>query len=249
MSIAWLATNILAQFLLPPLSLLLLIGSGLILLFWQRPTAGKLLIGLGLAGLWALSLPLTAGRLLDSLKPPPLSFFGNEAEAIVILGGGRQHNAIEYGSDTPNRLTLERLRYGAKLARQFRKPVLVTGGAPDGGTPEAQTMAAALLSDYGIKARWIEDRALNTRENARYSADILAKAGIKRIYLVTHAWHLARAVPEFQAAGLEVVPAGTGYFHPAGGSPLDYLPRAQALFESSLALHEWIGLVWYKSHN
>jgi len=246
MSIPWLATNLLAGFLLPPLSLILLIGTGLILLFWRHQTAGRLLIGLGLAGLWLLSLPVVADLLLDSLKPPALDLNGKEADAIVILGAGRQRNAAEYGGDVPSRFTLERLRYGARLAHRFRKPVLVTGGAPEGGQAEARVMAEVLSSDYGIKARWVEDRALNTRDNARYAADTLAQAHIRRIYLVTHAWHLARAVPVFQAAGLQVVPAGTGYAHITDGTPLDYMPHARALLESEVAIHEWIGVYWYK---
>ena len=246
MSIPWLVTNLLAGFLLPPLSLIVLIGTGFILLFWRHHTAGRVLIGLGLVGLWCLSLPVVADLLLDSLKPPAIDLNGKEADAIVILGGDRQRNAAEYGGDIPSRYTLERLRYGARLAHRFHKPVLVTGGAPEGGQAEAQIMASVLSSDYGIKPRWIEDRALNTRDSARYTADTLDRAHIRRIYLVTHAWHLARAVPAFQATGLEVVPAGTGYVHVTDGTPLDYLPRAKALLESELAIHEWIGVYWYK---
>lgn len=249
MSTVWLITNLLATFLLPPLSLLLLIATGLILLFWRHPTTGKLFIGAGLIGLWALSMPMVADQLMSSLKPVPLALSGREAEAIVILGGGVQRRASEYGDDIPGRFALERLRYGARLARRFHKPLLVTGGAPEGGQAEAQIMATTLAADYGLKARWIEDRAYNTRDNARYSAELLRKDGIKRIYLVTHAWHLARAMPEFLATGLEVVPAGTGFVHITDGTPLDYLPRAEALFASHVAIHEWIGLFWYKLRN
>lgn len=249
MSTFWLITNLLATLLLPPLSLLLLIASGLILLLWRQPIAGKLFITLGLAGLWALSMPVVADRLLSSLKPTPLVFSGREAEAIVILGGGVQRGASEYGDDIPSRYTLERLRYGAHLARRWHKPLLVSGGAPTGGQAEARIMATTLHADYGLKVRWTEDRAFNTHDNARYSAELLQKDGIRRIYLVTHAWHLARAVPEFQAAGLEVVPAGTGFAHLTDGTPLDWLPRAEALFASDRAIHEWIGLFWYRLHS
>lgn len=245
MSISWLLTNFLAAFLLPPLGLLLPGIAGLWLLP-RRRRLGKSLIGLSLAGLWLLSTPIVADALLDSLKPPPAALTGREADAIVILGGGRNSGSLEYGGDTVNRFSLERVRYGARLAKQLRKPVLVTGGAPEGGRSEGDIMRALLRDEYGLDARWAEETARNTRENARNSAVILGKAGIRRVYLVTHAWHLKRALPEFEATGLTVVPAGTGYYLGGELSPLDFLPQAKSLEHSFLAMHEWIGLLWYR---
>lgn len=245
MSYSWLLTNFVAAFLLPPLSLLLVGGIGLLLL-QRRRRLGKWLIGLAFAGLWVLSVPLVGNLLLDSLKPPPRALTGKEAEAIVVLGGGKIRDSLDYGGDTAGRYTLERARYGARLARQWRKPLLVTGGAPDGGRAEADILRAMLRDEYGLDTRWIEDTSRNTRENARNSAEMLHRAGIRRIYLVTHAWHLRRAVPEFEAAGFQVIPAGTGYTLATRLTPLDFLPHPRGLEASYVALHEWIGLLWYR---
>jgi len=248
MSTSWLITNFIAAFLLPPLSLLIvgLIG------FWQlkrRRGLGRFLIASSLILLWLLSTPIIASYLLDSLKPPPVAFTGQEADAIVILGGGRIPDSIEYGGDTLGRFTLERVRYGAWLAKKLNKPILVTGGSPDGGIPEGEMMRASLEQEFGIKTvRWVESTSNNTRENARFSAPLLQADGISRIYLVTTSWHLARALPEFEAVGLHVIPAGTGYSHP-GFNPLDWMPNGKALHESGLATHEWIGLLWYRIRN
>ncbi len=249
MSITWLLTNIIAALLLPPMPLLILGLIGLALLK-RRRLLGKTLIAGSLAGIWLLSTPLVAGWLLDGLKPPPRELSGSEADAIVILGGGRIADSIEYGGDTLGRFSLERVRYGAWLAKKLDKPILVTGGAPDGGIPEGEMMRASLEQEFAIKnVRWVENASSNTRENARLSAHLLAADGIERIYLVTHAWHLARAVPEFEAPGLRVIPAGTGYSLPETGNPLSYLPNARALHDSWLAMHEWIGLLWYRIRN
>jgi uncharacterized SAM-binding protein YcdF (DUF218 family) len=191
-----------------------------------------------------------AGRFLDSLAPSPATLTSRDAEAIVILGGGRNRDSVEYGGDSVKHFTLERLRYGAHLARKLGKPVLVTGGSPEGeGTPEGRIMAAVLEREFRVPVRWVEERSRNTRENARFSAEILAQAGIKRIYLVSHAWHLARAMPEFQAMGLTVIPAGTGYTLDGDVELFDFIPSAQALQTSYLASHEWIGLMWYRIRN
>lgn len=246
---SWFLTNFFAAFLLPPLNLLLIGAAG----FWllkRRRKLGRALIGFSLAGVWLLSTPIISAVLLDSLKPAPVALTGREADAIVILGGGSNRNSLEFSGDTLNRFSLERARYGAWLAKRLHKPVLVTGGAPEGGAlSEGEIMRATLLDEFGVATKWLEPYASNTRENARNSADILHKAGIRRIYLVTHAWHLRRAIPEFEAAGFKVVPAGTGYFMESDFSSLDFLPNGKALDKSYLAMHEWIGLLWYRIRN
>lgn len=245
-SLSWFTTNFIAAFFLPPLNIVCLTLLGLALVRWR---IGRLLIGLGLVLLTFLSMPVLADRLLALLEPPFQPLSGKEAEAIVILGGGTYSDATEYGGDTVNAFTLERLRYGALLARRLEKPVLVTGGAPLGGSSEGQIMRAVLENEFGVTPRWAEEQSLNTQENARYSARILLEAGVQRIYLVTHSWHLARAVPEFQQAGLTVVAAGTGYYRPGKVQAMDWLPQAKALLNSYYALHEGIGMVWYRIRN
>ena len=247
-SLSWLVTNFIAAFLLPPLSLIIIGGYGLLLLR-RRQASGKALIGISLAALWLLATPFVGGGLLDALKPPVNVPNAADADAIVILGGGTYYDTVEYGGDTVGRFTLERVRYGAWLARKLDKPVLVTGGNPDGGRPEGQLMRETLEREFGVQVRWVEDRSETTRENARYSAALLKEAGIGRIYLVSHAWHLPRALPEFAREGLRVVPAGTGYARTRGPRPLDFVPNAKGLYDSYLAMHEGIGLVWYRIRN
>jgi uncharacterized SAM-binding protein YcdF (DUF218 family) len=248
MSPSWLVTNFIAALLLPPLSPLILCGLGLYLLK-RRRVWGKALIGFSLAALWLLATPFVAGALLDMLKPAYRALDGSEADAIVILGGGRYNDTLEYAGDSLGRLTLERARYGAWLARKLNKPLLVTGGSPDGGRPEGQLLRETLEREFGVRVRWVEDRSENTRDNARFSAALLREAGIRRIYLVSHAWHLPRAIPEFEREGLRVIPAGTGYSARSGAQPLDFLPNAKGLYDSYLAMHEGIGLVWYRLRN
>lgn len=244
----WLATNLVAALLLPPLNLLLLGGLGLHLQRRRRPM-GRWLLLLSLGGLLLLSTPFVSGYLLGLVSTPPLVPKGGEADAIVILGGGLKDKEVEYGGDTLGSYTIERVRYGAWLARRLGKPVLVSGGrVSDDMRTEGSVMRAALETEYGIPVRWVEERSTNTGENARYSAELLRRDGITRIYLVSHAWHLKRAAPQFQRAGLRVVAAGTGYPDTGedGAGIADFIPNAKAMLESYLAFHEGIGLVWYR---
>src|SRR5512139_3738887 len=244
---AWLATNLVAIALLPPLSLVILLTAGLALR--RRPRLGTSLIVQATGALYALSTPWVGGVLLKSLEiSAPLTAAQLQgADAIVVLGGGRLLDAAEYGGDTLKGTSLERLRYGVRLHRASGLPLLVTGGKPDGGTlSEGRLMQHVLQQEYGVSPRWVEDRAETTWDNARLSAPLLKKDGVRRVALVTHAWHLRRAVPLFEAQGLEVVPAGIQISRTRIEDAFDLLPTPAGLRDSTFALHEWLGILWYK---
>ena len=244
----WLLTNIVASALLPPFSLVLLLILALIL-HRKRPRMALTLIVLVTFALFALSLPWVGGVLLKSLEiSRPLNLHKSPAaDAIVVLGGGRRTNAAEYGGDTLSHYSIERLRYAAHLHQTTRLPILVTGGMPGGGTlSEGALMRKLASEELHTPVRWVEDAALTTWDNARYSAPILKKAGVKRILLVTDAAHMRRAVPLFEQQGLQVIPAGVHFSSTRIDNPLSLLPSASGLRDSHYALHEWLGIAWYR---
>ena len=249
MSTGWLVNTLLGTVLLPPLNLLLLCASGFALRSrWPRAGLALSLVSLMLLAL--LGMRPIAGLLISPLEhaSQPLSLpYQGEAQAIVVLGGGRRRNAPEYGGmDVVNAATLQRLRYAAVLQRSTGLPLLVTGGRPDGAAiPEAEIMARSLREDFGVTVRWQENAANNTADNAQYAAAILRQQNIKHVLLVTDAIHMPRALQAFSKTGLQVTVAPTGYLAVGSMQPADYLPRAHWLTYSSYALHEWIGRVWY----
>ncbi len=246
---SWFVTNFIASFLLPPLIFLLLLGLGIILPYRHRKLA-KLLIIIAFGSLWGASTPYFAQGALHLLEEHTavLDSSRQNADAIVILGGGTYFSAPEYaGHDTASEATLVRLRYGAKLQRETGKPILVTGGNPLGNSiSEAQQMRVALEQDFHVPVRWIEDESDNTFENAHNSFHILQQAGIRKIYLVTQAWHMPRAAEVFRRAGFEVAEAPTAFSTWYRTGLLNFLPQAASLQDSELFLHEIIGLLWYQ---
>lgn len=234
--------------LLPPFNSVLLCGLGYLLRPRLRRT-GNLLILLGVAMLLILSTRAGALLLVRPLESqyPPLAQIG-DAQAIVILGAGRQANSPEYGgADAASLNGLKRLEYGAYLHKQSGLPILVTGGSPDGSAEsEASMMARVLHADFGVDARWQEGASNNTNDNALMTAAMLKPAGIDRVLVVTDAIHMPRAMRAFDAAGLHATPAATLYASTVRPLPTDYFPRALYLALSSYAMHEWIGQLWYR---
>jgi uncharacterized SAM-binding protein YcdF (DUF218 family) len=250
MSISWFFTNLLAAFLLPPLSLVLLGCLG----WWLARRfrfAGNTIIITSIALLLALSTGAGSRLLVAPLEnrslpvPNPKMV---DAKAIVILGGGRSFAAPEDDNrDQPSAQTLARLRHGARLYRMTGLPILVSGGAPDrGGESEAAVMARALREDFHIPVRWIEGTSENTAQNATHAATMLREAGIDRVLLVTDAMHMSRAMQIFSKTSLMVLPAATDFRSRKPLSVADFIPSAGGLQTSHYALHEWIGLVWYR---
>jgi uncharacterized SAM-binding protein YcdF (DUF218 family) len=229
--------SILRNLILPPAGLLLLAFIGLWLTRRHR-RLGNTLIAVSLALLWLGSLPVVANS-LQSLaeRYPPLDLSRPvNAQAIVILAGGDARWAPEYDGPTTAHDTLERLMYGAYVARRTSLPVLITG-SPE----EARGMQATLSRNFGIEPRWVENRSGDTFENARYSARLLRADHINRIILVTTSTHEWRAAGEFVSAGLQVVPAPVGNYKPKGLHVASFVPATGALLRSHQAVYELIG--------
>jgi uncharacterized SAM-binding protein YcdF (DUF218 family) len=242
----WLVTNAIAA-LLMPLGIVLILLLTALLMAWRWPLMAWRPIAIACVLLYALSTQFVANGLLYVLEPAPRDPAGDASgQAIVVLGGGTYYKAPEYGGDTVKAHTLVRLRYAARLQRVLGKPVLVTGGSPDGGpVAEAQLMKQALEKDFQVPVQWIEQRSNNTIEHARLVYRLLKPAGVERVYLVTHAWHMPRARLAFERAGFAVIPAPTGFATRFELTVLDFLPRVEALSDSSRFFHEILGLAWY----
>jgi uncharacterized SAM-binding protein YcdF (DUF218 family) len=250
MSAGWLASQVVGAFLLPPLNLALIALAGF-LLRKRRPRTGTALCAAALLGLLILCTGAGARLFtapLEQMTTPLAIAKDAGAQAIVVLGGGRQPRAPEYGGRTsPSPATLGRLRYAATLYRQTGLPVLVSGGNPDGaGEPEAAVMARVLQEEFATPVKWMEPDSNNTAQNALYSAKLLQAAGVQRILLVTDALHMPRAAAAFERTGLAATPAPTGFLVNGPLTVSDFVPNGSALAVSRYALHEWVGMLWYR---
>jgi uncharacterized SAM-binding protein YcdF (DUF218 family) len=196
----------------------------------------KLFLYFGLLSLLLCCLPIFSKALLKSLETypaliPPVSV--NKEQAIVVLSGGSYPQAKEYGKSIDGNTTLQRSNYAAFLHKQTQLPVLVTGGKTNSKiNSEAAVMAGTLNDSFNVEVKWKEEQSLNTAGNATYSTVILKENEIDSM---------------FEQQGLNVTPAPTIFVYDKDKFTLtDYLPSAGALYKTRIALHEYLGLLWYK---
>jgi len=232
--------------LLPPTGPLLLSLIGFAIARRRRRTGWTLAL-VGVAALTLLSIPAVGALLVRCLdRSPPLHLEdASGAQAIVIFGGGTRRSAPEYGGVTLATITLDRVRYGARIARATGLPILVSGGALRGAPPEAILMRQVLTSEFGLAVRWAETRSRNTHENAVESAKILDQAGVHRVVLVGHSFDFPRSRNELEAAGIEVIPAPIGIPPALPGDLRDLLPSARGLELSYYATYEILANVLF----
>lgn len=234
---------------LPPTGPLLVAFAGLAII-GRHPRRGRILATIGVVTIALLSIPAVGDSLLSFLdRPPPFDIArASDAQAIVILSGGTRPYAVEYGGPTIGGMTLQRVRYGARLARITKLPVLVSGGPVHGVTAEALLMRRA-LEEFGVSTRWTETRAQNTHENAANSAAILKASGITRVVLVGNAFDFPRSRKEFEAQGIAVIAAPIGL--PTAGPPEwgDFLPSPGGMQLCYYSLYEILANVWYDLSN
>ena len=154
----------LSDLVLPPTSLIFLTIVGALLARRRRVLGWTVMLGAQLA-LLVFSLPVVANALARSLEPPPVTTMHlKRAQAIVILAGGNNRGSPEWGGETVKTYTLQRLRYGARLARATGLPIYVSGGRPEGGKfAEATLMRDVLVQEYKLEVRWVDLTATHHR--------------------------------------------------------------------------------------
>jgi uncharacterized SAM-binding protein YcdF (DUF218 family) len=249
---------VITALLLPPVPFLLLtlIGARLLL---PRRGLGWLVILLSVVLLWLSTCAGVARALSQLLLPTPAALSFDRARelraegstkktlAIVILGAGVEPFAPEYGVSSLSDSSLERLRYGIWLAGQTGAPMAFSGGtgwAQSGSTSEARVAGKIAAEEFGRPIKWLESESRDTRENASRTIALLQPAGITHIVVVTHGYHMARALRAFSDAAsgvIQIEPAPMGLARGTDLPTLDWLPSARGFRDTRQVLRELAG--------
>ena len=265
-SYSWAIRNIIAELLMPP-GIWVIMSVIALILFQNRKKLQTIALLLPLVMLWVSSTTVFSqqfAKFVDNYLhwPAPVQLEDiksalqqskQESIAIVILGSGVRRGALDngqYQNQDVSKEAMERMRMGARLAKITYRPILVTGGSPDRSRqedlPEGQLMAKVLQDELGVTVTWVEQQSNTTQENAKYSAEILRKEDISKIYLVTHFWHMPRAQAIFEKQGLKVHPIPIGFSQIKRYTPLDFTPSNNGFALTRQIWHELLGHIWYQ---
>lgn len=210
---------------------------------------------LGAYGVWGLDAVLVlaagCGPLPDQLLQPLQNGFQAEPKpawqpraAIIVLGGGMQRVPGSAGVEVPL-FAYGRVAKGLELYLQCKRAgkacaLLISGGDPEEiGVSEAKVYGDALLR-LGVDPSdlVLENRSLNTWQNAQYSAAWLDEHPQDQVILVTSGFHLRRAVLYFEHFGVRALPVRSDFV----SARVVPWPLAQNFLLTDLALHEYAGL-------
>ena len=221
-----------------------------VLLARRRVRLGLVVATFGAILLYLTSMPIVADSLIWSVEALagaiPNAPSDMHPGAIIVLSGDFRHGHCVGSPDTVGRLTLERVAEAASEHRRTGLPILVSGGRPeDADDSLAGIMSTVLQDDFHVPVRWRENRSANTYQNAAFSAEMLRRAGVPAAFLVTHPWHMARALWSFRAVGYPVVPVALPTGKAMTISVSSFFPQVTALLGSYYALHELFGFGWY----
>ncbi len=236
------------QFVLPSLLALLLLFS-----FRRRgrDRAGKLTFGCALALTvfmfppfgWLLHLPLEYPYWPRQGEPPSV-------DAIVVLSGFIDGETPDRPYPFAHESTMRRVRHAAWVYRRTgRPPILVCGPSLNDSAAAGWELMAESLRAWGVDGDriWGESRGSSTYEQALYGARILEDRDVRRIALVTDAWHMLRAAGSFRAQGLQVIPEACGYVsRPQPPYTIGlFIPGADTAADNEAAVREYAAVAAY----
>ena len=243
--------KLVTPFILPPgIFVLILLVSGLASLRRRHVRLGLLNILLGIC-LYALSIAPVANRLVHGLEADFSFQVPSTADVIVLLGGGTIQGVTDLtGTAAPTPRMMVRIVTAVRLYRQMKLPIIVTGGRGSAEDISEAHVAARFMMDLGVPEEAIitEGSARDTFENARFTAAICRQEGFTRPIVLTTAYHLKRALIAFDAAGMPAAPFPANFFanDHQSGRWRRLLPQASSLYLTTCALHEYLGIWYYK---
>jgi uncharacterized SAM-binding protein YcdF (DUF218 family) len=242
------------MWLISPLSWLLLAVLIACASAWMRRRRRVLLsaaIVIGALSIFAMT-PLFANLLLarlENAEVPPPDCARTPPDIAVVLAGGLYGTAAD--ADDPSVLNLpsrQRLdRAVAWWSKGDGRTLVLSGGAWfDDGIPDSRRMHR-YARQRGVPASAIrsEDVSRTTWQSAQQLAR-LQPALPRRVALITSASHMPRAAYAMREAGFTVCAIAADRLHIPPQWPGILLPQRSALEKSEIALHELIGLLYYR---
>jgi uncharacterized SAM-binding protein YcdF (DUF218 family) len=231
---------------LPPSGLITL---GIIGLLFGFTKSGRQLLGISMLLLYLMSTSYVSAWMNSRLThqypavDPAQLKSDDSPQALVVLGGGYYGESVEYGNTAIGPFFAERIRYAAWLAKQSELPVIVSSGKSD-----APAAVRILKEEYGVENVTHESKSWTTDDNASNLRQLLKEQEVGKIGVITHAWHMPRAMWSLESYEIDATALPMGLLHkmPALSDYNSWLPSMASLVRSRNVMHEFFGLLWYQ---
>ncbi len=245
---------------MPIIWVLFFLAYGLVLTHKAKRQSLCFLVGwyfcfLSLLILFLLSIRPVEGLLVATLESKYKTVSKSDLErmdAIIVLGGGVHSNSSFQKTPEVSGETYSRLFNGLEAFKNSKARKLIFSGGGAYGQPVSE---AAAMRDLAVKSGIsqskiiIEEQSHTTKEQAQE----VRKMGVidknATIGLVTSAMHMMRAYWLFKKEfpEVEIIPIPAGYVYAPHESSFNvFIPTEESFYHSSLAIHEWLGLLSYK---
>ena len=207
-----------------PLNLILILLCVAVLLLWSHwKRQGLWLVSLIASSLLATAILPLGNWLLYPLNNQFAPFLSSSAkiDGIILLAGGVVDLKIsqQMGHAVPGKAS-DRLVEFIRLAKAYPKAqLLICGGTAEKGRNANQTEQpeATLIAEYLINSGLhgtrilVEDRSLDTFENALFGYQLARPRVGQKWLLVTSSWHMPRALASLRAQDWPGIAAPSGY--------------------------------------
>jgi uncharacterized SAM-binding protein YcdF (DUF218 family) len=194
---------------------------------------------------WLFSLtPLGASLWLGSLTMMNESVAGSclkneNSNSVILLPGGLSWRPEDKGEKLSD-WSIKRANRVVELSKEsVLEQVILPGGLGSGSNSEAELLKKYLQNRIDIKKYLIAEKSNNTFENLETLMSLLNNQ--RPYYLVTSYWHMPRAKGVADKLSLITCPIIT-----MNQINWSLMPSLEAHWHSKAAMHEWLGLAWYR---
>lgn len=225
---------ILSQIILPSVFIPIIILIGIVLVFSKGYKIGRIVLIVGLVAYYGFSITPTADLLLKPLEQEYSTVSDiRKADKIALLLGGRE-------SDVLRSSEVLRIAHLTDHATQ----IIISGTDPQNPNSGEALAVRNFFINRGIPEEniIIEGSSKNTKQNVKNIYDIV---GEEPFFLVTSAYHMKRAMLEFEKLEANPIPAPIDFKSIGEYGILSYIPNAKNLRNSDLAMHEYFGIIFY----
>jgi len=247
--------TLLSTLILPLPILWLMIFTGFASHLLKKKRLARIFLVMAICWLGLISTPWLPNALVGSLErtyPPILSIDQSASPVpiyIMVLGAGHTDDKTLPPNSQLSAAVLGRLIEGIRLYHAIPGSQLVLSG-PKGEQTESQSVILAQTA--GFLGGSADDicQFTTTKNTADEAETYRLTFGIQnKLYLVTNAVHMPRAIYLFGREGINVTAAPTNFLIKKGSvsHPFTaFIPRSDNLFKMETAMHEYVGMLWTK---